>query len=432
MAKVRKRTWTSGGKEKTAWVADYFDQHIDADHPRGHRHIKTFELRRQAEEWLAGAQVEVKKGTHTPDSTSITVAQAADLWLKRGSLDNWRYSTLRNMEQQVKHLILPTSIADVKLSQVNRQKIDEFYYALLGTAGQPTPGNYRYRTKAVARRGLLCLKMIMAFAYRSELVARDVAQPNTTPRRDRKKLEIGVDIPSKNEIKLLINTPYLDRMPGRAPELGLAKYNRFWRAVFVTLAFTGMRQGEARGLTWDDVDFKGRCINVRRNVDRWHNTTEPKTPAGYRKIPMFPIVYQTLWDFANDSDGTVVMLRPGNNLVFDPTDPTLLMHRPRAIGLHLGGSSIMEALRRIQRKTGILNARGRFKYSGHDFRHFFASLIIEQGFTVKQATEIMGHSSVQMTFDLYGHLFPGDEEDQKKLAAAEASVLGTATGYDKP
>jgi hypothetical protein len=48
MASVRKRTWKSGGETKTAWVADYFDQHIDTRHPRGHRHTKAFARQRDA------------------------------------------------------------------------------------------------------------------------------------------------------------------------------------------------------------------------------------------------------------------------------------------------------------------------------------------------------------------------------------------------
>ena len=72
---VRKRTWTTRqGEIKTAWLADYFDQHRK-------RHKRQFTTKRAATDWLAHAQVEVKAGIHTPDADSITVAEAADLWL---------------------------------------------------------------------------------------------------------------------------------------------------------------------------------------------------------------------------------------------------------------------------------------------------------------------------------------------------------------
>jgi len=76
MATVRKRTWNKGTpNEKTAWIADYFDQ-------QGDRHIKTFPRQAEAKAWLAETTIQVKQGTHTAERQSITVAQAAELWFE--------------------------------------------------------------------------------------------------------------------------------------------------------------------------------------------------------------------------------------------------------------------------------------------------------------------------------------------------------------
>ena len=76
MATVRKRTWNKGTpKEKTAWIADYFDQN-------GDRHIKTFPRQAAAKAWLAETTIQVKQGTHTAERQSITVAEAAELWFE--------------------------------------------------------------------------------------------------------------------------------------------------------------------------------------------------------------------------------------------------------------------------------------------------------------------------------------------------------------
>jgi integrase len=79
MASIRKRTWTSGGETKTAWVANYNDQ-------GGKRHLKTFPTRKAADAWLVAARGEVQRGVHTPDSGSITIAEAGAIWLTRGEL----------------------------------------------------------------------------------------------------------------------------------------------------------------------------------------------------------------------------------------------------------------------------------------------------------------------------------------------------------
>lgn len=80
--------------------------------------------------------------------------------------------------------------------------------------------------------------------------------------------------------------------------------------------------------------------------------------------------------------------------------------------------------RPLQVTCGIVGANGKAKYGLHALRHFCASQLIEQGFTPKRLQAILGHSSIQMTYDVYGHLFPSPEDDQAKMAAAELSVVG--------
>ncbi len=97
MASVRKREWTSPkGEDKSAWVVDYFDQ-------AGKRRLKTFARKKEADAYAATAVVEVRSGIHTPDSQSITVADAAKLRLascgalERTTVDSYRNSpTCRN------------------------------------------------------------------------------------------------------------------------------------------------------------------------------------------------------------------------------------------------------------------------------------------------------------------------------------------------
>jgi integrase len=62
------------------------------------------------------------------------------------------------------------------------------------------------------------------------------------------------------------------------------------------------------------------------------------------------------------------------------------------------------------------------KYGLHALRHFFASWAIEQGFSPKKLQDLLGHASIQMTFDTYGHLFPSAEDDHAKFAAGELAI----------
>ena len=64
------------------------------------------------------------------------------------------------------------------------------------------------------------------------------------------------------------------------------------------------------------------------------------------------------------------------------------------------------------------------KYGLHSFRHTAASLFIEQGFSPKRVQALMGHSTIQMTFDTYGHLFPSAADDQVAMGQMQARLIG--------
>jgi integrase len=66
----------------------------------------------------------------------------------------------------------------------------------------------------------------------------------------------------------------------------------------------------------------------------------------------------------------------------------------------------------------------RAKYGLHGLRHAAVSLFIEQGWNAKRVQTVIGHASVQMTFDLYGKLFADDEGDKQAMERVEAALLG--------
>ena len=110
MASIRKRSWQAGGGERTAWVVDYFDQ-------GGKRRLKTFSTKKGAEAWKTETLFEVKQGTHTPASSSITVKEAGKNWIKRARLEGCERSTIAQYRQHVDYHIDPL-IGQHKLSDL--------------------------------------------------------------------------------------------------------------------------------------------------------------------------------------------------------------------------------------------------------------------------------------------------------------------------
>ncbi len=371
MATVRKRTWRSGDTEKTAWVVSYTDQD-------GDRHLKTFKTKKEADAEETKIRYEVSHGTHTADSASVTVAEAAERWIKGREIDGVERATLAQYRQHIDLHINPL-VGTVKLSRLTAPRVNTFKETLLET-----------RSRAMAGKALQSFRSLIADAQGRGLVAQNVARGVTIKKRNRDKEP--VTIPTKAHVRTM-----LEKVPDR------------WRPLIVTAIFTGMRSSELRGLTWGDVGFGERVIRVRQRADKYNVLGPPKSKTSRREIPMTPMVVNTLrkWKLACPKDE--------KNLVF-PTSRGNVESHPNIWRW---------CMVPLERECGFIGDDAtKPKYGLHALRHFYASWIIEQGFAPKKAQTLLGHSSIQMTFDTYGHLFPSLEDDRAKLEAAELALVG--------
>ncbi len=159
----------------------------------------------------------------------------------------------------------------------------------------------------------------------------------------------------------------------------------------MTAVFTGLRSSELRGLAWDHVDFKAKVIRVRQRADADGQIGSLKSASARRDIPMTPMVATVLkeWKLAC------------------PNGPLGIVF-PNGVGNVKSHANI------VQRGIGT---------GLHRYRHWFASWLIDQGFGPKRVQSLMGHSTIQMTFDTYGHLFPQDD-DAERFAAGELALVG--------
>ena len=373
MASIRKRTWESGGTEKTAWVVDYKDQ-------EGKRVLKTLATKREADAFRTEMGYEVSQGTHTRASASITVAQAGRVWVKQGELDGLERSTLREYQNHLDQHIKPF-LGTVKLSDLSVPAVNNYRNRLLEEG----------RSQAMARKALGSLGALIATAQDNGRVSRNVVREMTGRRkRGTKRHKKRVEIPTKDEIRSMLN-----------------EAEGHWRPLIVTAIFTGFRASELRGLSWEHVDFDNKVIHVRQRADRWNEIGTPKSEAGTRDVPIPPMVVNTLkeWKLACPEGPLDLVFPNGRGNIENLGN----IHR-RGFGA-------------LQIACGIVKDDGKPKYGIHALRHAAASLFIEQGLTAKRVQVIMGHSSIQMTFDTYGHLFPSPDDDQAAMEQIEARLV---------
>ena len=148
-----------------------------------------------------------------------------------------------------------------------------------------------------------------------------------------------------------------------------------------------MRASELRGVRWSDVDLEAGTIHVAQRADAWGNIGSPKSAAGTRDIPCTPLVLNTLrqWRLAC----------PSGDLIF-PSNSGRVASHPNFI------KRVWEPL---QVACGLTEG-GQARYNFHCLRHAAASLFIETlQWSPKRIQTVMGHSSITMTYDRYGHMF---------------------------
>jgi integrase len=390
-----------------AWIVDYAT--------KDGRHIKTFTKKKEADDFAATAKVEVRQGTHTPSSKSITVAKAGQLWLATAETNKLERTTIDGYKQHLALHIEPF-LGSTKLSDLSMPMVREFEDKL--SADRTTP-----RSLALIKKVRGSLGAILADAQERGLVTRNVVRElrsgrrrgkeRRADRRQKGKLKVGIDIPSPAEIKAII-----EAADGR------------WRPFFLTAIFTGLRASELRGLRWADVDLKKGELNVNQRADAYQKIGAPKSEAGHRTVPLTPKLVRVLteWKLACPKGD------PG--LVFPNTDGRIEWHAniinrawiplQIAAGVRVQVKDDEGKLVRDDEGKPVLRA----KYTGlHALRHFYASWCINREadggleLPAKVVQERLGHSSITVTLDTYGHLFPRGD-DSAKLAEAESRLWG--------
>ena len=383
---VRKRIWTTPKREqKETWIVDYADL-------SGTRRQQTFDKKRDADAYHDKVKNEVRHGIHTPISSSPTIAAAGGLWLERADEDELERGTRAQYKQHLNLHIIPF-IGEVKLGQLTMPMVRGFETTLLKA----------HRSRSMVRKVITSLGSILADAQERGLVAQNVV---SSLRRNRKKrhgkgaeqrrqgkLEIGIDIPTPSEIRRLI--PHLT----------------VHRPTILTAIFAGLRASELRGQGLHDIDLKRAIIRVRQRTDQYGETGPVKSLAGNRSVPLpLPLVNALReWKLSCPKNAS--------GLAF-----------PNADGSPASWKDIVEkGFHPAQIAAGVVDANGKAKYRGlHALRHFYASWCLNRkedgglGLPLNNVKERMGHASIQITADLYGHLFPPKDDDEEFAAAAQA------------
>ena len=345
----------------------------------GRKLYKTFPRKSEARSWRADAKRSLDRGKlRTPNGR--TLREVAATWLEaaeRGEIRNrsgrsFKPSTLRGYRVALEDRVLP-ELGTRKLTAITTTDLQELVDQWQSQGHSP----------GTVRNWLKPLQVIYRRARAREGVP-------VNPTRD-----LELPVPNPKEVEIV------------APDVAAALLNVLpldERAIWATALYAGLRYGELRALRWEAVDLERRLIEVRASWDPKEGPIEPKTRNSRRTVPM-PSLLRTLLLALRDGDA-----KP---------DPHALIFRV-ADDEPFQAERLYRYADQRWHKAGLTD-----RLRLHQARHSYASFMIAAGVNPKALSSFMGHSSITVTFDLYGHLMPGTEAEGAVLLDAFLNSTGT-------
>ena len=160
------------------------------------------------------------------------------------------------------------------------------------------------------------------------------------------------------------------------------------KTVLIILFYTGIRLGELQALTWNDIDFENKKINVNKTYARIKKKdliTSPKTRKSIRTVSIPSIVVQAIQEYKNS------------------------LYEPKNRVFKISRTSIRDTLTKLTKELGFNHVRI------HDLRHSHASLLINNGINILAISERLGHDSINTTLETYSHLYPKSSREVDTL-----------------
>ena len=320
---------------------------------------------KEVREKLAQITVELDDGTHM-DPAKETVAEWMDTWLETYVKYSVKPYTLDAYQRDCNNYIKP-ALGNVRLSALTAPQIQRFYNSLR-TEKNLSPKSVKNIHGVLHRALRQAMKLEMLRSNPTELC--------DLPKIRRKEIRPM----EQNEIQA-----FLRAIEG-------SKYEILYQ---VTL-FTGMRQGEVLGLTWDCVDFKHQTIFVNKQLQKTQKvggtyTLVPTKTGRSRIITVAPSVMALLKK--QRSQQAQMQLLAGQ----DWENPWNLVFT-KETGGHLSHFMVYRTFKEIVTSIGLDYARF------HDLRHSYAVVSIESGDDIKTVQMNLGHATASFTLDVYGHV----------------------------
>jgi len=361
-------------KWRGKWVVDWRD-------PSGKRFIEAAEDKSAAENRLA----EVIRSDKAPASKRLTFREYADGWLKTTAKGSIKASTYQEYEAVLRNHVYPI-IGNKPFAKVSRESIK----VLIAAKKKEGFSQSTVRNIIAPVRALFFDAMEDGKAHRNP--AERIGKLN---KRGKDEPAKKIDPLKREEIRIM-----LEAATGK-------KYQAYYPLLLCAVR-AGLRQGELISLKDVDIDFHGRFIRVQRNLSR--GTISATKSGRERKVDMSTQLSEALSDLLSKRRAEALRReiekpaeerRDAATVVNGVMEDWLFQTPGKRGGTQIDPSNLRKVFNRL-----LIDAELR-RVRFHDLRHSFASLLLQNGESLTYVKEQMGHSSINVTVDIYGHLVPG-------------------------
>lgn len=319
------------------------------------------------------------------ENDNLTVAQWLDMWFEL-NYKKWKKTSQLQRRNAIDNHIKPL-IGNYKLQKINRIIYQQEFINVL-------EGKYKPSTIQIWHN---IFKIAINAAVEEEILLRNKFTKVTLPLKEEK---MKINYLTENDLSTLIDD-------ARTNE----RITCF--TVILTLAYTGMRRGEALGIQWNNIDFETNTITIERTRD-FNGIRTPKTRNSYRTIPVDYLVMTQLKNYKKWSIEKLFSV--GKRLKEDD-----LVFISKDNGEPICVNTPQYALERVIKRTNI------HRITIHGLRHTHATILLNRKVNPKVIAERLGNTT-DMIYKVYGHIFKELENEAVTVFSESLSSIGANGG----
>ena len=392
-----RKVWYSDQHEKWVGQLSYVDEKTGKRHrPRVYAESEA-ECRRMMKE----VDRDIEKGLRPDKGGKYTIKAWLEKWFEEFQKGNVRANTRERQNLCIKKIV--SKIGNIKLNKLRAEDVQEFYNGLAKDGKQKkNPDTKAVELVPLSSQSIVHCHNVLHKALKKavtlQYIPRNVTEDTERPTIKRKDINPMTEEQAKSFLQAV-------------------KSHRLYASFFLDLS-TGLRLGELLALAWDDVDLDKGKIFVRRSLQNRQNGDvvfeDLKSKKSRRTLSLQPDAVAELKKHkARQAEehmkarGRAAKHAKKFNVEVDPesywTESGLVFRQVN--GDRLDPHSYYRTYKKLLKEEAKMDG---FRF--HDLRHTFATLMIKKGVDVKIVSEMLGHASIQITYDTYVHVMPGMTE----------------------